>query len=109
LVKTYSKEIRFVTKLKENYSNIVIYQRVIVHTVFSVHIRRTDKIGSSHKLEEYMYYVEQYYEQQRMNGKDLFKTIYLATDDPTLFKEIYKKRVVVVLFLLCNHYNSSVS
>eukprot|EP00102_Acyrthosiphon_pisum_P025648 XP_016662858.1 PREDICTED: alpha-(1,6)-fucosyltransferase-like [Acyrthosiphon pisum] len=56
-----------------------------------VHIRRTDKIGLSHKLEEYMYYVEQYYKQQQMNGKDLFKTIYLATDDPTLFKEAYKK------------------
>ncbi|CAI6344318.1 unnamed protein product [Macrosiphum euphorbiae] len=56
-----------------------------------VHIRRTDKIGSSHKLEEYMYYVEQYYKQQQMNGKDLFKTIYLATDDPTLFEVAYKR------------------
>lgn len=103
MVKIYCKEIRLITKLKENYSNIVI-----VHTVFSVHIRRTDKIGSSHKLEEYMYYVEQYYMQQQMNGKDLFKTIYLATDDPTLFKVAYKRRVEVVLFLLYYNYNSAV-
>jgi len=107
LVKIYCKEIRFVTKLKENYGNIVIYQCVIVHTVFSVHITRTDKIGSFHKLEEYMYYVEQYYKKQQMNGKDLLKQIYLATDDPTLYKEVYKKRVEVVLFLLYNYYNSA--
>lgn len=69
---------------------------------------QTDKIGSPHKLEEYMNYVEKYYELQKMNGKNLFKIIYLATDDPTLFEEAYKKWVKVVLFLLYNYNNSAV-
>lgn len=80
----------------------------IVHTVFSVQIIRKDKIGSPHMLEEYMYYVEKYYELQKMSGKNLFKKIYLVTDDPTLLKEAYKKRVKVVLFLLYNYNNSAV-
>ncbi|XP_060868925.1 alpha-(1,6)-fucosyltransferase-like isoform X2 [Metopolophium dirhodum] len=71
----------------QGYEDSLEFERPTV----GVHIRRTDKIGSFHKLEEYMYYVEQYYKQQQMNGKDLYKTIYLATDDPTLFKEAYKK------------------
>jgi len=111
MVKTNCKEIRFTTKLQGNYNNIVIYQCVMCHcTHFSVHIRRMDKIGSFHKLEEYMYYVEEYYKLEEMNGKTLFKAIYLATDDPTLFEEAYKKRVKVklVLYLILIYYNSSV-
>ncbi|KAF0750977.1 alpha-1,6-fucosyltransferase-like [Aphis craccivora] len=51
--------------------------------VVGVHIRRTDKISSFHQLEEYMYYVEDYYKLQELNGEVNYKKIYLATDDPT--------------------------
>ncbi|XP_025202573.1 alpha-(1,6)-fucosyltransferase-like [Melanaphis sacchari] len=58
--------------------------------VVGVHITRTKKIKSFHKLEEYMYHVEEYYKLQELNNIIInSKTIYLATDDPTLFKEVY--------------------
>ncbi|CAH1725613.1 unnamed protein product [Aphis gossypii] len=59
--------------------------------IVGVHIRRTDKISSFHRLEEYMYYVEEYYKLQELNGEVIYRKIYLATDDPTLFKEAYDK------------------
>jgi len=81
----------------QNYKNSVII--VICHyTLFSVHIRRTDKISSFHQLEEYMYYVEDYYKLQELNGEVNYKKIYLATDDPTLFKEAYDKQVKIVFY-----------
>ncbi|KAE9527274.1 hypothetical protein AGLY_012972 [Aphis glycines] len=64
--------------------------------IVGVHIRRTDKISSFHQLEEYMYYVEEYYKLQELNGEVTYKKIYLATDDPTLFKEAYDKQVKIV-------------
>lgn len=74
-------------------------------------IRRTDKIGSFHKLNEYMIKVDQYYKLQKMNGKNLYKAIYLASDDPALFEEAYKKRVkfvcfyyVIILIVVCFRY-----
>ncbi|KAL5243983.1 hypothetical protein ACI65C_011393 [Semiaphis heraclei] len=78
----------------QEYEDNMEFQRPTV----GVHIRRTDKIGSFHKLEEYMYYVEQFYKLQKMNERNVFKSIYLATDDPTLFEEASKKRVRVVLY-----------
>lgn len=89
--------------LSQNYTKIIKYCNYLSIyrcTFFRVHIRRTDKIGSFHKLEEYMYYVEQFYKLQKMNERNVFKSIYLATDDPTLFEEASKKRVRVVLFFI---------
>lgn len=62
----------------------------------SVHIRRTDKIGteaSFHSLEEYMVHVEQYYKLKELSEKVDKKRIYLATDEWTLFSEIRRKYV----------------
>ncbi|XP_022177853.1 alpha-(1,6)-fucosyltransferase-like [Myzus persicae] len=71
----------------EEYEEIIEFGLPIV----GVDIRRTDKIGSFHKLNEYMIKVDQYYKLQKMNGKNLYKAIYLASDDPALFEEAYKK------------------
>lgn len=53
--------------------------------MFSVHIRRTDKIGteaSYYSVEEYMEHVDEWYE---LHGTQIdVKQIYLATDDPTI-------------------------
>lgn len=62
--------------------------------VFSVHIRRTDKVNREsalHELEEYMYHVEDYYKIKRLDGGVDKKRIYLATDEPTLFDEAKRK------------------
>ncbi|CAI6347476.1 unnamed protein product [Macrosiphum euphorbiae] len=58
--------------------------------IVGLHIRRTDKLineASLHKLEEYMYHVEEYYKLKELDGVYDTKRIYLATDDPTLFDE----------------------
>nr|CAD7397037.1 unnamed protein product [Timema cristinae] len=59
---------------------------------YRVHIRRTDKINREadfHSVEEYMQPVEEFYNTLEMRGKT--KRIYLATDDPEVFKEIKTK------------------
>ncbi|XP_060867350.1 alpha-(1,6)-fucosyltransferase-like [Metopolophium dirhodum] len=64
----------------------VNFQKPIV----GLHIRRTDKLineASLHKLEEYMYHVEEYYKLRELDGVYDAKRIYLATDEPTLFDE----------------------
>lgn len=53
-----------------------------------MHIRRSDVIGSSHKLDEYMYQLKKYYEKLKLSRTQPFtKQIYFSTDDPTLFEE----------------------
>ncbi|XP_060868919.1 alpha-(1,6)-fucosyltransferase-like isoform X2 [Metopolophium dirhodum] len=64
----------------------VHFQKPIV----GLHIRRTDKLikeASLHRLEEYMYHVEEYYKLKELDGVYDTKRIYLATDEPTLFDE----------------------
>ena len=61
-----------------------------------MHVRRTDKLireASLHRLEEYMYHVEEYYKLKELNGEYDTKRIYLATDEPTLFDEARLKCV----------------
>lgn len=63
---------------------------------FSVHIRRTDKVGTEaafHKLDEYMTHVEQYYKHKELSGKVDKKRVYLATDEPKVFSEAKRKCV----------------
>nr|CDS34799.1 alpha (1,6) fucosyltransferase [Hymenolepis microstoma] len=76
--------------------------------VVGVHVRRTDKINTEakyHKFEEYMYYVDQYYNRldaertisaqtEGWRGDDAFvpmkpykRRVFIATDDPNVFKE----------------------
>ncbi|KAL5243985.1 hypothetical protein ACI65C_011395 [Semiaphis heraclei] len=74
------------TSLFNEFSKRVRFQKPIV----GIHVRRTDKLlgeASFHKLEEYMYHVEEYYKLKELNGEYHKKRIYLATDDATLFDE----------------------
>ncbi|XP_060867931.1 alpha-(1,6)-fucosyltransferase-like [Metopolophium dirhodum] len=69
-----------------DFAKRVHFQKPIV----GLHIRRTDKLikeASLHKLEEYMYHVEEYYKLKELDGVNDTKRIYLATDEPTLFDE----------------------
>ena len=64
------------------------------HTVYlliSVHVRRTDKVGSEaafHHIEEYMKHVEHYFSSlDVIRGHKVVRRIYLATDASTLIKD----------------------
>lgn len=60
----------------------------------SVHIRRTDKVGTEaafHSLDEYMMAVEEYYKQLAITTNVDVKRVYLASDDPKVFQEIKTK------------------
>ncbi len=67
----------------------------IVVSLSRVHVRRTDKLASGavgHPIEEYMQYVEEWYQQKQEQGMEgTQKRVYLATDDPTILKEATKK------------------
>ena len=55
--------------------------------LFSIHIRRTDKVGveaAFHSLDEYMKHVEAYYDQREHHQAVTQRRVYLATDDPTI-------------------------
>lgn len=55
-----------------------------------VHVRRTDKVGTEaayHSLEEYMFYVDEYYNLLEKHQQVDKRRIYLATDDANLLKE----------------------
>ncbi|UYV70737.1 FUT8 [Cordylochernes scorpioides] len=54
---------------------------------YSIHVRRTDKIGTEaafHQIGEYMEHVEDYFKQVELSGRRLERLAYLATDDPHL-------------------------
>ena len=58
--------------------------------VNSVHIRRTDKVGTEaafHKLSEYMDHVEEYYKTLELVEPVERKRVYIATDEPKIFEE----------------------
>jgi hypothetical protein len=59
-----------------------------------IHIRRTDKIGTEaeyHPLSEYMRYVKDYYDVLDIQKeRKVNRTVYLATDDLEVFKELKK-------------------
>lgn len=58
--------------------------------IVGVHVRRTDKVGteaSFHSLEEYMKYVDEYYDQLEMLEKVDKRRIFLASDDPKVIEE----------------------
>lgn len=61
---------------------------------FSVHVRRTDKVGteaSYHGIEEYMSAVDEYYNQLELKEKVDKRRIYLATDDPKVITDARNK------------------
>lgn len=59
--------------------------------IVGVHIRRTDKIrreAALHHLEQYIDYVDEYYEQMEMIKSIDKRRIYLATDDPMVMNSV---------------------
>lgn len=55
-----------------------------------MHIRRTDKIGteaSFHKLEEYMVHVEEYFNQLELTQPVYDRSVYIASDDPSVIND----------------------
>ena len=60
----------------------------------SVHVRRTDKVGTEaafHGIEEYMQHVMVYYDFMERRKKVPVRRVYLATDDPGLLTEARQK------------------
>jgi glycoprotein 6-alpha-L-fucosyltransferase len=60
----------------------------------SVHVRRTDKVGTEaayHGIEEYMTVVEEYYKQLELKETVSQRRIYLATDDPKVIADAKSK------------------
>lgn len=59
----------------------------------SVHIRRTDKVGTEaalHQVEEYMTAVDEYYKQREMVEKIDQRRVFLASDDPKVNNQMKK-------------------
>lgn len=60
----------------------------------SVHVRRTDKVGTEaafHSLEEYMVHVGEYYDYLELKQTVDKRRIYLASDDPKVIQEAVNK------------------
>ena len=57
-------------------------------------MRRTDKVGTEaafHSLEEYMFYVADFFDKIEMKQKLDARRVYLASDDPSVLPEAKKK------------------
>lgn len=68
----------------------------------SVHVRRTDKVGTEaafHPIEEYMLHVEEQFQHLGRHSHVDKKRVYLATDDPSLLQEAKTKSVSKILYL----------
>jgi hypothetical protein len=69
---------------------------------FSIHVRRTDKIGTEaqfHHLEEYMKHALAYFD--RHHGPAVQRRIYLATDDPSVIDEARKTYARQAFLCVC--------
>lgn len=63
------------------------------HPVVGVHVRRTDKIGTEagfHRLDEYMEFVDDYFETLQLRRPVAKRRVYLATDDPAVLEQARK-------------------
>lgn len=62
--------------------------------IVGVHIRRTDKVGTEaalHSVDEYMKWVDEYYDHRAMIEKIEKRRIFLASDDPKVITEAREK------------------
>ncbi|XP_064599891.1 alpha-(1,6)-fucosyltransferase-like isoform X2 [Liolophura sinensis] len=62
--------------------------------IVGVHVRRTDKVGSEaafHAIEEYMEFVEEYYDKLEQKQKVDKRRVYLASDDTTVLNDAKTK------------------
>lgn len=59
-----------------------------------MHVRRTDKVGTEaafHSVDEYMTYVDDYFNQLELRQKVDVRRVYMASDDPSVLPEAKKK------------------
>jgi len=73
-------------ELLDNSIDKLHFQKPIV----GVHVRRTDKIGTEaafHSLEEYMKYVDEYYDKLDMVKPLSKRRVFIASDDPKVINE----------------------
>jgi glycoprotein 6-alpha-L-fucosyltransferase len=57
--------------------------------VVGIHVRRTDKVGTEaafHPVEEYMKYVEEWYDKYELNHEPGPRRVFVASDDPKVSK-----------------------
>ncbi|KAL3873263.1 hypothetical protein ACJMK2_036400 [Sinanodonta woodiana] len=62
--------------------------------IAGIHVRRTDKVNheaGKHEVEEYMVYVEEWYDLLKKRQPVLKKRVFLASDDPDVIQEIQRK------------------
>ena len=62
--------------------------------VYSVHVRRTDKVGMEaqfHAVQEYMAYVEEWFDIYEKRHPGVQRRVYLASDDPNVLQEAKNK------------------
>ena len=79
----------FISLFDSNYVNVFIHLFFI-----RVQVRRTDKINTEaafHSIEEYMYWVDLYYNKLARVQAIEKRRVYLATDDPNLLPEAKEK------------------
>ena len=60
------------------------------HFIFRLQIRRTDKLdgeAQNHTIEEYMEHVHEWYDMYEKRKPVIRRRVYIATDDPGVFKE----------------------
>ena len=61
--------------------------------IFRVHVRRTDKVGleaAYHGIEEYMLYVDEWFDTYEQRHPGIRRKVYLASDDPTVLSDAKK-------------------
>ena len=59
-----------------------------------IQVRRTDKINveaAFHSIEEYMYWVNRYYEKLKLTQTNVRKRVFIASDDPSVLGDAKKK------------------
>ena len=65
--------------------------------VRSIHVRRTDKVGAEaafHSVDEYMTYVEEYYDTVEKYQRVDRRRVYIASDDSSVITDAKRKYVV---------------
>jgi len=69
--------------------------------VRSIHVRRTDKVGveaAFHSVDEYMTYVEEYYDTVEKYQRVDRRRVYIASDDSSVITDAKRKYILVIYF-----------
>lgn len=85
-----------------NIFSYIHYYLNTVTAIFSVHVRRTDKLkaeASFHAIEEYMAHVDDYYNLLEKRQHVDKRRIFLASDDPSVLQEAVTKFVNYLCFI----------